>query len=224
MNIKTKLLAVSIIIASSNAFAETDHDICSAISTFSKTIMSYRHKGLSMADAYANVDTQMYRDMVLAAYSEPLYTSQEYIDRSVNEFGNKNYMYCINGGINELKRQIDERDVSKSESDQIVKSSAYTASWGNGITAVVSTEVCKDPEFLIDGYVFAIDSGIAQSKLKRKSDAYYTSKGVAYTVQGCWKAVPNYKEGAALAKFKRKHDGKITYQEIDFKDGSWTKL
>lgn len=75
---------------------DLNHDaLCNQLSTAAEYVMEQRQKGAAMREMMSVLpDNDMYREMVNLAYDEPLYTTDEYIQRAITEFGNDTYQFC----------------------------------------------------------------------------------------------------------------------------------
>jgi clan AA aspartic protease (TIGR02281 family) len=95
----------------------------------------------------------------------------------------------------------------------------WRSDWGHGIRATARTSDCPVDEFSAQGYAYALEVDIPQSRLKKAGDAWGVAEGRALTVRGCWFMKS---DGLAHAKMRRKKDGKVWEQDLNFEDGSWT--
>lgn len=95
---------VSLICVSANA-APNDTD-CRSFMTTAEIIMSSRQNGVSLSDSLMILDRnftnpestakrEAIKQIVLAAYQEPYYHTDEMKDVSINEFAALHYMACL---------------------------------------------------------------------------------------------------------------------------------
>jgi serine/threonine protein kinase len=97
--------------------------------------------------------------------------------------------------------------------------SVWQADWGSEIRATARTSPCQLPDLAGQGYPYMIEVDIPRRRLARTSDAWSISGDHAQTVRGCWFEQSN---GLAHARMIRKKDGKVTEQDLNFNDGSWS--
>jgi hypothetical protein len=71
-------------------------DLCKGYGQLAKAIMEGRQSGADMAGAMeiANENPQIQK-LVVAAYEQPRYSSEERKKRQVADFGNDTYLQCI---------------------------------------------------------------------------------------------------------------------------------
>ena len=96
--------------------------------------------------------------------------------------------------------------------------SSWTADWGSGIHALITSKKCIDAEFMQQGYNYQISSSIPLERLKNPADSWFVSGERATTVIGCWF---KKEDGFLHYKMRRKKDNKIFEQDINISDGSW---
>lgn len=100
------------------------------------------------------------------------------------------------------------------------QTTTWRSDWGNDIRAIAKTTTCSVAEFSGQGYQYDLSVHIPRSRLRNSAEAWSVFSDRAETVKGCWV----WKEdGLAHVKMKRKKDNKVSEQDLNFKDGSWTK-
>lgn len=138
------------------------------------------------------------------------------------------HQYTVSKQPSEARSQQDKEELDKYRSEEIRneesklnQASTWSADWGNGVQALLTTGKCSDIEFSGQGYIYDISVTIPISRLKNPSDAWSISGKNATTVIGCWLKNP---DGLLHAIMRRKKDGKIWEQDINLNDGSWKNL
>ena len=70
------------------------HDICDAKLDLAEAVMNLRQLDIDLEEMMS--DTSDYsQSIVLDAYDQPLYSSQQSIDSAVADFGKKHYLLCL---------------------------------------------------------------------------------------------------------------------------------
>lgn len=100
------IAALSIAILFSTANAAPNDSGCRSFMTTAEIIMSSRQSGVSLSDSLMILDRnftnpestakrEAVKQIVLAAYQEPYYHTDEMKDVSINEFAALHYMACL---------------------------------------------------------------------------------------------------------------------------------
>lgn len=127
-----------------------------------------------------------------------------------------------------LRKKLEDPSIARQASPELPKprhslpkgqTSVWKSDWGNSILAAATTMACPDTEFSGEGYGYALFVSIPVARLKQDADAWHQANGRAITVIGCWFTKT---DGLAHAKMRRKKDGKIWEQDLNFADGSWS--
>lgn len=99
LSVKTTLLVAALVFSIETIAAE---DPCLSISLYSETVMKARQQELPMSDAMPASDgklskeaTQIIRQIVIAAYERPAYSSPEYQAKAIAKFKNDIYLDCV---------------------------------------------------------------------------------------------------------------------------------
>lgn len=93
----TLLLALSI-----PSYANVEADtFCRTMSVLAEKVMEVRQSGMSMSFAMGASDSMddmfvpIFRQMVINAYSQNMYFTQDYKDKEIVDFGAENYLECL---------------------------------------------------------------------------------------------------------------------------------
>lgn len=100
------IAALSIAMLCTNANAAPNDSGCRSFMTTAEIIMSSRQSGVSLSDSLMILDRnftnpesaakrEAVKQIVLAAYQEPYYHTDEMKDVSINEFAALHYMACL---------------------------------------------------------------------------------------------------------------------------------
>ena len=98
---KTLILAVTLTLLSTSAFAEdvaprnTYDKTCQDIAEVAQSIMTIRQQGQPLSKSINIYESELGRDIVIEAYSLPKYKTESYIKDSIDSFSNKWHLYCI---------------------------------------------------------------------------------------------------------------------------------
>jgi hypothetical protein len=93
-------LMTAAILAAGPAWAESSgmstQDACKKYSQIAEKIMTWRQDGKSMPKMMTDFgDSEIMRAMIIDAYNTPRYNSQEYRQRSIENFRDEVYLHCI---------------------------------------------------------------------------------------------------------------------------------
>ncbi len=93
------IIALALLVLSTPALAMDRHEYCSLVSDNAEAVMQARQGGVAMAKAmeFAQEGGEMaetFKILVVAAYKEPRYQTDEMKLRSVQDFRNAAYMEC----------------------------------------------------------------------------------------------------------------------------------
>jgi len=96
-------LLLSLALVSPSFAADKEPDItgqyCSGVMGLSEMMMTARLSGVSVVDmmdlANSSHSPTLSREMVQEAFAEPLYSTEEYIEDAIREFGAKYYLDCM---------------------------------------------------------------------------------------------------------------------------------
>lgn len=97
----------------------------------------------------------------------------------------------------------------------------WYSDWGNEIRASALTAPCSVSDFAAQGYRYALSVDIPLARLGSATEAWAISDGRAETVHGCWF---QKSDGLVHVKMRRKKDGKVWEQDLNFQDGSWVAM
>lgn len=146
-------------------------------------------------------------------------------DAEIDDDSIKNPMIVKEGrvGNDEFCKSMETTKEQKTETPSTTtepnQAKTWTGDWGDGIIAVISSEACQNPEFLKQGYNYAMSVSIPSSRLKQSADAWQISNDRAITIIGCWFK----KEGGVIhTKMIRKKGDKVSEQDFKLDDGNWT--
>lgn len=73
---------------------KADEVTCEDLATFARSVMGARQRGIPVEKLTSRPALVYYKDMILRAYSEPLFRSDSGKDRAISEFGNSIYVAC----------------------------------------------------------------------------------------------------------------------------------
>ena len=79
--------------------------------------------------------------------------------------------------------------------------------------------MAKTSDLAGQGYLYLIEVDIPRQRLARTADAWGIAGDRAQTIRGCWF---ERADGMAHARMIRKKDGKVTEQDLNLNDGSWS--
>lgn len=95
-----KRLLIGVVVAltlSGQAYAEslTPMDYCEMVFKTAETTMSARQEGVSLAELFPKTKSELGQEMLLNAYSEPQYYTEEHKYDAEREFANRYYLDCL---------------------------------------------------------------------------------------------------------------------------------
>ena len=90
-------LSVTTLSLASTEEAEAVYKVCAAKSVLAKAIMNLRQLDTDIVKMMSEAGTDLLKMMVIEAYSQPYYYSQEAKDRVIADFGTKYYLMCLEG-------------------------------------------------------------------------------------------------------------------------------
>jgi len=93
---KTVLTLTALAVLSSNVFAEAEQATCKDVQDMANSIMGARQAGAPMSKLYEIADgNKLLEHMVIAAYEQPQYATDEYQQKAVKRFADKYFLSCI---------------------------------------------------------------------------------------------------------------------------------
>ena len=81
----------------SKAIYESQYQVCAATANVAKAIMNLRQLDTDVVKMMNNAEDDLNRSMIIDAYSQPYYYSQEVKDRAIADFSTKYYLMCLEG-------------------------------------------------------------------------------------------------------------------------------
>ena len=92
-----KYLTVVLALLAFNAQAEqTKEDLCFEYEKLARHLMDARQYGVPLAKAYKTAkDSQVIKNMVLNAYKEPMWPTDEYKEKAINTFSDEWLLVCL---------------------------------------------------------------------------------------------------------------------------------
>lgn len=84
------IITAAIIALASPAWAEEPKDTCALVGEQAKRMMEHRQAGTAISTLMPHVNgSKFYTNMLVSAYEEPRYSSDEYQTRAIQDFRNK---------------------------------------------------------------------------------------------------------------------------------------
>ena len=93
---KYLLITVGFIALGGSASAATKVDLCNALEEMAMSIMEARQTNIPMSKIYEiTKDNPITKSLTIAAYDLPRFSTEEYQQNSINDFGSKAFKSCI---------------------------------------------------------------------------------------------------------------------------------
>ncbi len=97
---KKIILAVLLMTAASTSQAATDHETCVAVQGIAKAVMKNRQTGVGIDSVMGIANNAgklkpLITDIVITAYDSPKFSTSDYQEEAITEFGNSYYIDCI---------------------------------------------------------------------------------------------------------------------------------
>lgn len=104
---KSLIAFITLIVLSFPALAQTDHEFCSLAADHAEFIMTARQAELSADEVYQRYDNikdkfttpdkamESIQIIIMDAYEQPRFSSEEYINRAITEFRSETYIDCL---------------------------------------------------------------------------------------------------------------------------------
>lgn len=67
---------------------------CTMVSSLARSVMKSRQDGANMAEMMEGAN-EVLRRLAVEAYSQPRYSSPEYIQKAIDDFSNDAYLACV---------------------------------------------------------------------------------------------------------------------------------
>ena len=91
-----KYLLTTVLLLTSTVTAQANKELCTAISDNASLIMELRQSNAPLSDVLEVVDgITLLEELVMEAYKEPRYSSDEYQSNAIADFGNLAMLNCL---------------------------------------------------------------------------------------------------------------------------------
>lgn len=94
-----KFCFIVLLLFTSNAIAEQKPDpkeVCSNLSELAEVAMKSRQMGMPMREAMDVAgESDLLQHLIFEAYSSPAYSTERMQEKTISEFGSKQYLLCI---------------------------------------------------------------------------------------------------------------------------------